>query len=119
MAFPFRIPPANNHRSHRRKGFRARQGTYTITGWISQSRRDYEIEIIVRGSASTPGFHSKASAERFRRLPGLFIADMGIAHGGADILVAEQFRDLPQILSNLIKEDRSRGVPQSVGGDLP
>ena len=50
-------------------------------------------------------------SERFRRLPCLFIADMGIAHGRADILVAEQFLDFPQILSHLVKEDRCRAVP--------
>jgi hypothetical protein len=58
-------------------------------------------------------------AERFRRLPGLFVADMGIAHGRADILVAEQFLDFPQILSHLVEEDRGRGVAQPMRCDLP
>ena len=44
---------------------------------------------------------------------------MGIAHGGADILVAEQLLDFPQILSHLVEEDRGRGVAQPVRGDLP
>ena len=55
----------------------------------------------------------------YRRLPCLFIADMGIAHGRADILVAEQFLDFPQILSHLVEEDRGRGVAQPMRGDLP
>ena len=33
-------------------------------------------------------------AQRLRRLPGLLIADVGVAHGGADIFVAEQLLDL-------------------------
>jgi hypothetical protein len=56
--------------------------------------------------------------ERLRRLPCLFIADMGIAHGRADILVAEQFLDFPQILSHVVEEDRRRAVAQSVRGNL-
>jgi hypothetical protein len=36
-------------------------------------------------------------AERLGRLPGLFIADVGIANGCADILVSEQFLDFAQI----------------------
>jgi hypothetical protein len=44
---------------------------------------------------------------------------MGIAHGRADILVAEQFLDFPQILSHLVEEDRGRGVAQPMRGDLP
>ena len=44
---------------------------------------------------------------------------MGIAHGGADILVAEQFLDFSQILSHLVEEDRGRGVAQPMRGDLP
>ena len=39
-------------------------------------------------------------AERLRRLPGLLIADVGVAHGSADILVAEQLLDFAQILSH-------------------
>ena len=64
-------------------------------------------------------FSLQSVTERFRRLPCLFIADMGIAHGRADILVAEQFLDFPQILSHLVEEDRSRGVAQPMRGDLP
>jgi hypothetical protein len=44
---------------------------------------------------------------------------MGIAHGRADILVAEQFLDLPQTLSHLVEENRGRGVAQPMRGDLP
>jgi hypothetical protein len=64
-------------------------------------------------------FSLQSVTERFRRLPCLFIADMGIAHGRADILVAEQFLDFPQILSHLVEQDRGCGVAQSVRGDLP
>ena len=44
-------------------------------------------------------------------MPGLLIADVGIAHGGADILVAEELLDFPQILSHVVKEDRGRRMP--------
>jgi hypothetical protein len=47
------------------------------------------------------------------------MADMGIAHGRADILVVEQFLDFPQILSHLVEQDRDRGVAQPMRGDLP
>ena len=57
--------------------------------------------------------------ERFRRLPCLLVADVGVAHGGADILVAEQLLDFPQILSHVVKQNRRRGMAQPVRGDLP
>ena len=44
---------------------------------------------------------------------------MGVADGGADIFVAEELLDFPQILSHVVKEDRRRGVTQAVGCDLP
>ena len=44
---------------------------------------------------------------------------MGIAHGGADILVAKEFLDFPQILAHVVKEDCGRGVAQPMRGDLP
>jgi len=79
--------------------------------------------IIVRGMSrprrSVFEERSQSVTERFRRLPCLFIADMGIAHGRADILVAEQLLDFPQILSHLVEEDRGRGVAQSMRRDLP
>ena len=53
-------------------------------------------------SRPAAAFSLQSVTERFRRLPCLFIADMGIAHGRADILVAEQFLDFPQILSHRI-----------------
>ena len=37
---------------------------------------------------------------------------MGVAHGGADILVAEQLLDFPQILSHMVEEDRGRAMAQ-------
>ena len=65
-----------------------------------------------RMSRPAAAFSLQSVTERFRRLPCLFIADMGIAHGRADIFVAEQFLDFPQILSHLVEEDRGRGVAQ-------
>jgi hypothetical protein len=53
-------------------------------------------------------------AERLGRLPGLLVAD-----GGPNILVAEQFLDLPKIFSHVVEEDGGRAVAQPVGGDLP
>jgi hypothetical protein len=70
-------------------------------------------------SRPAAAFSLQSVTERFRRLPCLFIADMGIAHGRADILVAEQFLDFPQILSHLVEEDRGHGVAQPMRGDLP
>ena len=70
-------------------------------------------------SRPAAAFSLQSVTQRFCRLPCLFIADMGIAHGRADILVAEQFLDFPQILSHLVEEDRGRGVAQSMRGDLP
>jgi hypothetical protein len=40
-------------------------------------------------------------------LPRLFVADMGVAHGGADISVAEELLDFPQILSHVTDENDS------------
>src|SRR6476660_6626848 len=68
------------------------------------------------GNAS---FSFQNLAERLRRLSGLLIADVGVAHGGADIFVAEQLLDFAQILSHVVKQDRRRAVAQPVGGDLP
>ena len=67
------------------------------------------------GNAS---FSFQNLAQRLRRLPGLLIADVGVAHGGADIFVAEQLLDFAQILSHVVKQDRRRAVAQPVGGDL-
>ena len=47
------------------------------------------------------------------------VADMGVANRGADVLVAEQLLDFPQILSHVVKKDCGRAVPQPVRGDLP
>jgi hypothetical protein len=58
-------------------------------------------------------------AQRLRRLPSLFVADVRVAHGGADILVPEELLDFPQIFSHLIEQDRRRAVAQPVGCDLP
>jgi hypothetical protein len=33
--------------------------------------------------------------------------------------MAEEFLDLPQVLSYIIKEDRRRAVAERMGGDLP
>jgi len=69
------------------------------------------------GEAFPTSFQSPA--ECLRRLPGLFVADVGVAHGRADILMAEQLLDFSQILSHVVKEDRRRRVPQPVGCDFP
>ena|SRR5215207_5433707 len=42
-------------------------------------------------------------AERLRRLPDLFVADVSIARGGADIFVAEELLDFPQVLSDVVE----------------
>jgi hypothetical protein len=53
-------------------------------------------------------------AERFRR-PGSICSRRGVAHGGADILVAEELLDLSQILSRVVEQDCRRGVPEPMG----
>jgi hypothetical protein len=72
----------------------------------------------IGGVVPAAAFSLQSVTERFRRLPCLFIA-MGIADCRADILVAEQFLDFPQILSHLVEQDRGRGVAQPMRGDLP
>jgi hypothetical protein len=47
--------------------------------------------------------HSRAWLSASRRLPGLLIADVGVADRGANILVAKELLDFPQILPNLIE----------------
>ena len=61
-------------------------------------------------TAEDPRVSLQSLAERFRRLPGLLIADVGVAHGGADILVAEDLLDFSQVLSNVVRQDRRRAV---------
>ena len=58
-------------------------------------------------------------AERLHGLPGLLIADVGIAHGGAIVPVAEELLDFPQIFSHLVKQNCGRTVAQPMRGDLP
>jgi hypothetical protein len=77
------------------------------------------VEKMTRYPAECRPLSLQSLTERFRRLPGLLVADVGVAHGGADILMAEQFLDFPQILSHVVEQDRCRAVAQSVGGDLP
>jgi hypothetical protein len=85
------------------------------------------IVIIVRGmSRPAAAFSLQSVTERFRGLPSLLIADVGVADRGADILVAKhaarnrrQFLDFPQILSHVIEQNCRRGMPQPVRGDLP
>jgi len=71
------------------------------------------------GDAGGNPVSHQSLAERLRRLAGLLIADVGIALGGANILVAEQLLDFPQILSYVVEQDRGRAVAQSVCCDLP
>jgi hypothetical protein len=61
----------------------------------------------------------QSSADRLRSLPGLLVADVGIAHSGADILMPEQLLDFPQIFPHVVEEDHCRGVSQCMGCDLP
>ena len=51
-------------------------------------------------SASVPAaaFSFQSQTQPFRRLPGLAIADVGVANGGADVLVSERLVDFPEIL---------------------
>ena len=72
-------------------------------------------------SASVPAaaFSLHSQTQRFCRLPCLFIADVGVADRGANILVAEEFLDFPQILSQLVERNCGCGVAQAVRGDLP
>lgn len=62
-------------------------------------------------SASVPAaaFSLHSQTQRFCRLPCLFIADVEVADRGADILGAEEFLDFPQILSQLVEQDRGCG----------
>ena len=53
-------------------------------------------EISAFGSLQSP-------TQRFGRLPRLLIANVGVSDRGADILVAEQFLDLPQVFSNVVE----------------
>jgi hypothetical protein len=57
-------------------------------------------------------FSLQSVAKGFCRLPCLFIADMGVADRGADILVAEELLDLAKILSHMVEQDCGRGMPQ-------
>ena len=65
-------------------------------------------------SRPAAAFSLQSPTERLSRLPGLFVADVAIAHGGADISVAEQLMDFPQILSYVVEQDRGRAVAQPV-----
>jgi hypothetical protein len=56
-------------------------------------------------------------AERFGRLPGLLITDVGISDSGADVFVSEELLNFPQILSYVVKEDRGRAVAQKMSGN--
>jgi hypothetical protein len=61
----------------------------------------------------------QSPTERLGGLPHLFVPDVGVPHGGADILVAEEFLNFPQILSHVIKEDRCGAMAEPVRRDLP
>ena len=58
-------------------------------------------------------FSLQSPTEHFGCLPGLFVADVGVAHRGADVLVAEELLDLPKILPYVVEEDGGRGMAQS------
>jgi hypothetical protein len=57
-------------------------------------------------------------AERLRRLPGLFVADVSMAYGGADVFVAEELLDFTKVLSDVPEEDFGRRMAQTVSGNL-
>ena len=57
-------------------------------------------------------------ADRLRGLPGLLVADVGIAHGRADTLVAEELLDFPQSFPTLLSRTICAWL-QPVGRDLP
>ena len=44
---------------------------------------------------------------------------MGVADRGANVLVAEELLDFPQIFPQVVKQDRGRAVAQPVGCELP
>ena len=44
---------------------------------------------------------------------------MGVAHRGANVLMAEELLNFPQILSHVVKENCGRRMPQSVGVTSP
>jgi hypothetical protein len=48
-------------------------------------------------------FSLQCLTKRLCRLPGLLVANVGVAHGGADILVTEEFLDFSQILSHVVQ----------------
>jgi hypothetical protein len=64
-------------------------------------------------------FSLQSSAKRFRRLPRLFIADVGITDRGADVLVPQELLNFPQVLSHMVKEDRRGAMAEPVRRDLP
>ena len=62
---------------------------------------------------SSPPFSLQNATQRFRRLPGLLRAGVGIADRAADILVAEQLPHFPQILSHVVDQNCCRAVAQA------
>ena len=79
---------------------------------IRLRRRSEMVEKMTRYAVECLPLSFQSLTERLRGLPGLLVADMGVAHGGADVLVAEQLLDFPQILPHMVKEDRGRAMPQ-------
>jgi hypothetical protein len=57
--------------------------------------------------------------ECLRSLPCLLVADVGVADRGANVLVAEELLDFPQIFPQVVKQDRGRAVAQPVSCELP
>ena len=74
---------------------------------------------MVETPASFTVLSLQSLAEGLRRLPGLFMADVSVAHSGANILVPKQLLDFPQILSNVIEENRCRAMAQPMGCNHP
>ena len=69
------------------------------------------VGLVTRDHLVDESTHLKPLAKRLRRLPGLLVTNVGVAHGRTDILVAEELLDFPQILFHVVKEDCGRGMP--------
>jgi hypothetical protein len=64
-------------------------------------------------------FSLQSLAERLRRVPGLFIAHVSVAHGRADVLMPEKLLDLPQVLPYLVEKDCGGAMAQPMRRNLP
>jgi hypothetical protein len=65
-----------------------RPGSIFFSQWLKTAVNDRRKD----------AFSLQSSAKRLCRLPGLLVADVGIAHGGADILVPEELLEFAVIV---------------------